>query len=480
MVTTLNDLSALLETPLAADTPATPVRIANLADPVRHRVGFRELASATASSGPTPITLPDEAHALTFAPTGSGKGVNCAIPALLQFEGPAAVFDPKAELAAVTARARIDMGQRVFGIDPLGMTGLPRACLNPLDLVEPDAADAVDQARVIANYLMPARFDSRDVFWRNRAVHFLSSAILSAVHDYPVGQRNLITVRDIVHKMAKATSRSRSPGDLDAVQSIHPDANKINDLLDVGSVETVGGMVQTALEGVGFIQGPLMEESLGSSSFSLDDITDGVPMTIYLVLPPHMLHSHSGLLRLWFGTLFGALTRRRARPARSTLLMIDEAAQLGEFDPLRTAITLLRGYGVQTWSFWQDVTQMQTIYPRDWRSMVNNSAIVQLFGLRGHVAWREAAQQLGIDLPEAEIGKRMLLQADGDTLLADRIDYRIEPMFAGRFDSNPAFQRITGSLRRPLPKVAAKPRTTTPAAVNLDVFAQIAAAVASA
>ena len=78
---------------------------------------------------------------------------------------------------------------------------------------------------------------------------------------------------------------------------------------------------------------------------------DSAPLTIFIVLPSHMLSSYGRLLRLWIGTLLAAITRRRSRPAKPTLFILDEAAQLGELEELRLAVTLLRDYGLQTWGF---------------------------------------------------------------------------------------------------------------------------------
>ena len=47
--------------------------------------------------------------------------------------------------------------------------------------------------------------------------------------------------------------------------------------------------------------------------------------------------------------MMNAIMRRRARTETSTLFLLDEAAQLGPLDELRQAVTLLRGYGLQTW-----------------------------------------------------------------------------------------------------------------------------------
>src|SRR3546814_12619232 len=90
-------------------------------------------------------------------------------------------------------------------------------------------------------------------------------------------------------------------------------------------------------------------------------------------MPPHMRGSHGRLLRLWVGALVTAIMRRRARPEASTLFVLDEAAQLGTFDELRQAVTLLRVYGLQHWSFWQDASQLQCLYHDDWMTMVYNS-----------------------------------------------------------------------------------------------------------
>ena len=87
-----------------------------------------------------------------------------------------------------------------------------------------------------------------------------------------------------------------------------------------------------------------------------------------------MLESHSRLLRLWLGALMSCITRRRARPRHATLFVLDEAAQLGELPHLRQAITLLRGYGLQTWSFWQDASQLQMLYAHDWKTMERDGA----------------------------------------------------------------------------------------------------------
>lgn len=426
-------------------------RIATMRNTDRMPVGFLACKTEAGAEADEPITLPEEAHVMTIAPTGAGKGVSGTVPILLQYPGSMIVLDPKGEQAAITARRRRELGQATYVIDPFGMSGLPAASYNPLDFVEAEMADSTDNASAIADILLPASLDPRNLFWRNRAAYFLTSAILHAAADYPPEERNMLTVRDTVHKMTAACHKPPGqPAAEPVLRSCHPDVMRISDLFGLGAPETLGSMLHFAMEGVGFVRGPLLEQSLARSSFSLDDLTEGVPMTIYLVLPPHLVATHGSLLRLWLGTLFGALTRRRCRPEHATLLLLDEAAQLGTFPPLRTALTLLRGYGVQTWSFWQQASQLEELYPADWKSLVGNCRVVQCFGAQSPAAWQQLADVLGVDINA--FGKlddnAMLMMRNGEVRIVDRLDYRTDRAMQGMFDPNPIYERVCGPLRR--------------------------------
>jgi type IV secretion system protein VirD4 len=238
--------------------------------------------------------------------------------------------------------------------------------------------------------------------------------------------------------------------------SRHPEANLIVNNLGIGAAETLGGILAFAQEGIDFIRGPLVQRATENSTLDLRSVTAGDQLSIYLVLPPHMLESHGRLLRLWIGSLMTAIMRRRRRPHHSTMFLLDEAAQLGSLAPLRQAITLLRGYGLQTWSFWQDTSQLRNLYPSDWQTMLNNSHVVPCFGANNMLSARTMAEIVGFDDAQAVLDldhDEMLLQIGGDrAVLAKKPDYRNDAPFAGLFDKNPYFD----SARSPLPP----PRST--------------------
>lgn len=420
-----------------------------------------------------PILMELEGHLMTIAPTGAGKGVGCIVPALLRFDGPLIVIDPKGENALITARRRQELGQTVAIIDPIGVTGLPSTPLNPLDLLDPASPTLVDDAMSIIATMIDSRMgrNTNDGdYWSERGATFVLGVILHVVSDLPPARRHLGTVRELVaqamgeagiySQMAENPSGAMPSAStvLGALErSRNAEAVRIGAMLRLGAVSTLGGILSFAQSIVEVARGDAITKSLSTTGFDLDAVTRGDPLSIYLVLPPHMLDSHGKLLRLWVHTLMTLITRRNARPAKSTLFLLDEAAQLGTFSPLRRAVTLMRGYGLLTWSFWQDPSQLRNLYPDDWQTMVNNCRAVQCFGANTMLAADAMAAIVGfrpaerlLDLSDQE----MLLQLSGDAPVLARLpSYLTDPAFAGMYDANP-FHDPSRPVMRPSPPLS--------------------------
>jgi type IV secretory pathway TraG/TraD family ATPase VirD4 len=131
----------------------------------------------------------DDRHIVTMATTRSGKGLSCIIPNLLTWPGSALVIDPKGENAAVTARARRQLGQSVHIVDPfklleterphgLGLdpAKFPRHRLNPLAEINPDDIEAVEQVRNLAAALVMIS-PHANPFWDNASRVILAGVI---------------------------------------------------------------------------------------------------------------------------------------------------------------------------------------------------------------------------------------------------------------------------------------------------------------
>lgn len=391
-----------------------------------------------------PVLLEGEGHIITIAPTGTGKGRSCIIPALLRHEGPVIVIDPKGENVEVTARRRREMGQQVVVLDPFGITDEPCGAFNPLDLIDAGSSEGIDIAANYAAAMVEGRNDERNAFWYQRASSLLSALMLHATTDEDPEKRTLAQVRQLLASTgAIAAGSKKKPQSVKEalLESPHPEARLAGASLQNAAQETIGSILSMTQNGIDFLRGPLLKEATNRSSFDLDAVTRGDPLSIYIVIPPHLMESHGRMLRVWVMGLMSLITRRRGKPDRSTLFIIDEAAQLGALPQLRQALTLLRGYGLQCWSLWQDVSQLRLLYQRDWETMVNNCRVVQCFGAHNLMAARTMAEITGygdglavLDLDDNE----MLLQIAGEPArCARKPDYLTDPAFKGQFDVNP-------------------------------------------
>src|SRR5581483_7922083 len=116
--------------------------------------------------------------------------------------------------------------------------------------------------------------------------------------------------------------------------------------------------------------------------------------------------------------------------------------QLGELPILRQAISLLRGSGLQAWTYWQDLSQLRQCYPRDWETILNNSGVLQVFGITNHhmaMEWSELLGQRAEVLDQLAPRDAVVHRQGQGSLVCRRPDYLKDEMFAGLFDDNPRF-----------------------------------------
>lgn len=382
-----------------------------------------------------PILHTGDGHLLTLARTGAGKGVGCIVPALLRYRGPVIVIDPKGENYQVTARQRREQGQEVHVIDPFGIVGEETDALNPLDLIDPASPEAIDQAAQLAELLV-TETSQRDPFWDNRALSLITTMMLFVATGRPPVLHNLTEM----HYLLNQSDQDLGFTFKEMAKSRHPAVRQGCSIRETAEAKVFASILSTAQSHTDFLRSAGAKETLGCSTIDLDAVTRGDPISIYIVVPPEKLESHGKLLRLWIGVLIGAITKRRQRPELPTLFMLDEAAQLGPLKQLRQAITLLRGYGLRTWSFWQDLSQLKMLYPQDWQTMVNNCEVLQAFGFANASVARDGAQLTGYQdwrvLQDLEAEEMVLAIAGDQPVIARKPNYLFDPAFVGQFDEN--------------------------------------------
>jgi type IV secretion system protein VirD4 len=358
----------------------------------RGRARTRALARRRRKPGPL-LRYDGPGHLLTVAPTRAGKGVGAVVPNLLNHGGSVVVTDPKGEnYALTTAHRRQRLGQRVVGLDPFGLAGrlgLPEAereaasgALNPLDLIDSASPDAADDAAMIADMLVvPQKGGAEGSFWDDEAKALLAGLVLYVALTRVGAERSLPHVRELLTLAPEAFD------DLLVTMGGHPNATvrRTSNRLRQKADRERSGVVSSAQSHTHFLDSPRMARVLGESTFDPADLARG-GLSVYLMVPPDRLDTFSRWLRLVVATSLVAVTRSRpvtvgggAGEGR-VLFLLDEFAQLGPMAPVRRAVSLMAGYGVQVWPFLQDLGQLKQTYPKDWETFVANTDVVQAFG----------------------------------------------------------------------------------------------------
>lgn len=378
-----------------------------------------------------------DAGLVTIAGTGTGKGISQVIPTALTYPGSMIILDIKGEISAVTARARREMGQEVIILDPFSAE---TDALNPMEAIDIATMDAPDQCKRLARMMIPKQVGDRDPFWDDMAEQVLSSTLLFLVSHVARAECNL----GLLHRMwgvadhldEMLAAMSMAVGYEGAIIS---GAKAYLDAPD----KTAGSIMTSLRTHIDFLSSPRARASLRGGSNLLAKVRDSHPMTIYLRVPPHMLASHGRLLRIWLGSILTAVTERHSRPEIPDLFLVDEAATLGHLNELLTAASLLRGYGLRTWTFWQSIGQIEQIYGSRAAEFIDNAGMVSMFGA-GNAA---AASRLGaltgfrgeiLGMPRDE---QVLCRQGHMPMRARKLDYRTDPRCRGRFDANPLHAR---------------------------------------
>ena len=425
-----------------------------------------------------PLRYSGDAHLLTVAPTGAGKGIGCVIPTLLTYPGSVLVTDPKGENFAVTARRRRQLGHRVLALDPFALVG-GTATFNPLTTLDPEAPDAVDDAAALADLMVirEPRESGDSVFWSEEAKALLTGVILYVASHEPAGRRTLNTVWECLSlpprgltQLWAAMGQSQAAGG--AVARVAARMRQKGDRVR-------SGILAQAQSQAHFLDSRQIARALDRSTFSFDELTTS-PVSLFLVLPPDRIDSCRRWLRLLVGCALQAVIRARARPRATdrVLFLLDEFPALGPMPPLERAVALARGYGVTCWLLVQDLAQLRALYPATWTTFVANAGVVQAFGTNDVETAAYLSAMLGTttvrttsagrsvaagrtflaraecrdswtttdharalltpdEIRRLDRNELLILQPGLDPVRADRLDYRRDREFAGLFDRNP-------------------------------------------
>ncbi len=321
-------------------------------------------------------------------PPGSGKGAGIVIPTLLTWRHSLFIHDAKGELWSLTAGYRTSVGHRCLRIDPTCADGTA-AAFNPLLEIRPgihEVSDAQNLAGILVDpHGTGGSENDANSHWRDSARDLFVCAILHILYaEKDKTLSGLVTFlsapglekEEIVERMLHArhdpslTAGWTHPLTGQAVAT-HPEVASLAQSLQSTSERELSGVFKTALAYLSLYRDPIVAENTSRSDFCLADLADHeAPVSLYLSTPASDLERVRPFFRLLLAQAIRHLTSRvdveegrATAPHRHPLLfMLDEFPLLGRMQTLRSALGVLRGYGVRMCLIVQDYSQIATIY----------------------------------------------------------------------------------------------------------------------
>ena len=336
------------------------------------------------------IRLPDPTHLCAVSPAGRGKGVSYALPNLYGCAMSMIVNDPKGELFQKTAHHRARrFKHRIVHLAPFGDRSDQ---FNVLKLIDPKHRLALDQCADMADAIVVRTGHETDPHWNNCAVLFLKSIIAFVVAHGSPEEKNLQTVRDILTNPEALQRAITAMQGSDAMGGM---LRRQGHALTHYKGEELGSVLTTVGRHTAFLDSLPVASSMRASTFDPSELRRG-RMTIYLTIPEDQLHTQAGLLRLWIVSLLRILTRNGPDECNPVMFLLDEAGHIGKFQALEDSITLLRGYGIRLFFFYQSVSQVKECFGEAGKFWDNMDTRIY-WGLNDYTSAEAVSKQCGTE-----------------------------------------------------------------------------------
>ena len=437
---------------------------------------------------------------LLAAPARSGKGVSIVIPNLLSYPDSVVVLDIKRENYAITAGFRRAHGQEVYLFDPFAEDGRTHR-FNPLSAIS-DGLFRVGDILAIGYALYPP--GGHDDFWKDQARNLFLGIVLllsewrdarragksESIHDYPVTMGEVLRQSSgqgmpVKSYLQRALVRHRallSGACVDALNRFLSNDDKV-----------LASILATFHAPLTIWANPIVDAATSANDFDLRDVRRR-RMSVYIGITPDHLSEAALLVNLVFSQLVNLNTKQlpEADPTLrfQCLLLLDEMTAIGKIHIIARAVAYMAGYNLRLLSVVQSIAQLESVYGRaDARTFLTNHAMQILYAPREQKDANDYSEMLGtftdqsrsISRPSAMFGgrsgssesvseqrrplllpqelnelgrdKEIIVLENAKPILADRICYWRDPVFASRVSGAPSVPamdlvRFTAQIER--------------------------------
>lgn len=313
---------------------------------------------------------------IVFAPTGTHKTSGMAIPALLEWDGPALVTSVKGDLLKATIERRERMGEAMV-FDPLGVSGVGFVTqATPLW-----GAETWHGAMQVAHWLCgAARPESGGLqdadFWFATAEKLLAPLLFAAA-------RGGETMADVVRWLDEGPEASGSEVTKLLREAGEPDAELAWQATQNREERQRSSVYTTAEVIVSAFADQRVKTSTKDAEYTPARLLDGGKNTLYVSAPLQEQERLRPMFSMLVQELLNHAYERAAREGGPfdppLLLLLDEAANIAPIPGLDGIASTAAGQGIQLVSVFHDMAQVGTVYGRRAATIVNNHR-AKLFG----------------------------------------------------------------------------------------------------
>jgi type IV secretion system protein VirD4 len=306
-----------------------------------------------------------DGHVMVVGSPGTGKSSCIAIPTLRGWKGSVFAVDIKGELYANAHEQRKNV--KVFA--PQDKNN--RYVYDPYVFLK-ESENPAQEARAIAQAVIPLPFDTKEPFWIESAQLILTGAILHYHHTKCSFIETLLRIQ------------SQSPQSLIKAVIESPNKNAqlcVNSFVDMegktlaGISAEISRAVTTIVTDNELVIALSQEESTTNSpakeTISPFDLESG--HDIYIKIPEHLLRQWKNLLALLVNQFITFFERRDESYSRPILFLLDEFPRLGKIPAITDALATLRAKKVTICLIVQSLAQLDMIYGHDTRKVISDT-----------------------------------------------------------------------------------------------------------